>query len=123
MKKSINIWSFPSSLTLAEMFRLAREAGFEGFEIDLSDGGPLTLNSSPSEIAEVRALAEQNSIELSGFATGLYWGANPASDDAAVRARTATILRRQIEIANTLGLDAVLVVPATVGPDFIPSNT
>jgi L-ribulose-5-phosphate 3-epimerase len=121
MKKSINIWSFPSSLTLAEMFRLAREAGFEGFEIDLSDGGPLTLNSSPSEIAEVRALAEQNSIELSGFATGLYWGANPASVDAAVRAQAKTILRRQIEIANSLHLDAILVLPATVAADFIPN--
>lgn len=112
---------FSASITLAEMFRLAREAGFAGFEIDLSEGGPLTLASSPSEIAEVRALAERNGIELSGLATGLYWGANPASEDAAVRAQAEKILRRQIEIANSLHLDAVLVVPATVAADFIPN--
>jgi hexulose-6-phosphate isomerase len=100
---------------------MAREAGFQGFEIDLSDSGPLTLNSSPGEIADVLTLAEQNQIELSGFATGLYWGANPASEDASVRAQAKTILRKQIEIANSLHLDAILVVPATVAADFIPN--
>jgi L-ribulose-5-phosphate 3-epimerase len=119
MRKSISIWSFPASLSLSEKFRLARESGFEGFEIDLSDSGPLTLNSSASEIAKVRALAERTGIELSGFATGLYWGANPASDDAAIRAQAKAILSKQLQIANSLGVDAVLVVPATVGADFI----
>jgi sugar phosphate isomerase/epimerase len=35
MKKSISIWSFPATLSLTEKLRLAREAGFDGFEIDL----------------------------------------------------------------------------------------
>ncbi len=121
MKKSVSIWSLPATLTLAEKLRLAHDAGFDGFEIDLSDSGPLTLNSSSSEISEVRALAEQSGIELSGVATGLYWGANPASNIPAVRALAETILKKQIEIAHCLGLDAVLVVPATVGADFIPN--
>ncbi|HEY2467519.1 MAG TPA: sugar phosphate isomerase/epimerase family protein [Terracidiphilus sp.] len=121
MKKSISIWSLPASFTLAEMFCVAHEAGFHGFEIDLSDSGPLTLNSSASEIGHVRTLSERSGVQLSGVATGLYWGANPASDDPAVREQAKTIVRKQIEIANALGLDAVLVVPATVGADFIPN--
>jgi L-ribulose-5-phosphate 3-epimerase len=120
MKKSISIWSFGGSSSLAEKLRLARDAGFAGFEIDLSDDGPLTLASKPEEIAAVRALADRSGVELSGLATGLYWGANPASADAAVRARAATIVQKQIATAHTLGLDAVLVVPGTVGADFIP---
>ena len=121
MKKSISIWSFPATLPLGEKLRLARQAGFDGFEIDLSEDGPLTLNSSPNEIAETRALVEQHGLQLSGLATGLYWGANPASEDPAVRAQAQTILMKQIEIARALDLDAVLVVPATVGADFIPN--
>lgn len=121
MKKSINLWSFPAALSLGDKFRLAREAGFDGFEIDLSDDGPLTLTSSQQEIAAVHALAERSGVQLSGLATGLYWGANPASDDPAVRSRSAAILAKQIEIAHALGLDAILVVPATVGADFIPN--
>src|SRR5215469_7307733 len=111
MKKSINIWSFPAALSLSNKFRLAREAGFDGFEIDLSHDGPLTLNSSLSEIEAVRTLAEQTNVELSGLATGLYWNANPASNDPTIRGRAEAILRKQIEIAHLLGLDAILVVP------------
>jgi L-ribulose-5-phosphate 3-epimerase len=121
MKKSISIWSFPATLTLTEKLQLAREAGFDGFEIDLSDDGPLTLDSSLKEIMAVRTLAEQSGVQFSGLATGLYWGANPASADPAVRSRAEAILKKQIEIAKALGLDAILVVPATVGADFIPN--
>ncbi|HZP06981.1 MAG TPA: sugar phosphate isomerase/epimerase family protein [Terracidiphilus sp.] len=121
MKKSISIWSFPATLALPDKLRLAREAGFDGFEIDLSDDGPLTLNSPRKEIEAVRTLAERNNVQLSGLATGLYWNANPASNDTAVRSRAEMILQKQIEVAHVLGLDAILVVPATVGADFIPN--
>jgi hexulose-6-phosphate isomerase len=121
MKKSVSIWSFPAAMTLVDKLRLAHDSGFDGFEIDLSEDGPLTLESTPQEIAAVRALAERSGVQLSGLATGLYWGANPASEDPAVRARAEAICRKQIEVAQALGLDAILVVPGTVGADFIPN--
>lgn len=121
MKKSVSIWSFPAAMTLGDKLRLAREAGFDGFEIDLSEDGPLTLQSTQQEIAALRSLAEKSGVELSGLATGLYWGANAASEDPAVRARAEAIGRKQIETAHALGLDAILVVPGTVGADFIPN--
>ncbi len=120
MKKAISIWSFPEGGSLEEKLRLAREAGFAGFEPDLSESGAVRLDSTPEQLHAVRALAERCGIELSALATGLYWTANPASADAAVRDRAARILRRQIECAAALGLDAVLVVPGAVGVDFIP---
>jgi L-ribulose-5-phosphate 3-epimerase len=122
MKKSISIWSFYGEWSLAEKFRLAREAGFAGFEIDLSESGPVNLRSSDAELTAVRSLADRHGIELSGLATGLYWGANPASADPAQRAQAVAILDRQIATAQTLGLDAVLVVPGSVGVDFIPGS-
>jgi len=120
MKKSISIWSFPGEWPLEKKLRLAREAGFAGFEIDLSEDGPVGLKTSAADLKAVRKLAESEGIELSGLATGLFWGANACSEDAAVRARADALLAREIECASALGLDAILVVPGAVGVDFIP---
>ncbi len=120
MKSSISIWSFPAGGTLSDKLRLAREAGFDGFEIDLSESGPVNLASTRDDLRGVRRLSEDTGINLSGLATGLYWEANGASANEATRARAEAILRKQIWIAHELGIDAVLVVPGAVGVDFIP---
>lgn len=122
MKKSISIWSFGGNGSLEGKLSLAREAGFSGFEIDLTEDGPVNLGSSASELAAVRSAADRAGVELSGLATGLYWGANPASSDAAVLARARNILECQVAAARGLGVDAVLVVPGSVGVDFIPGS-
>ena len=122
MKKSISTWSFPFDWPLARKLRLAKEAGFAGFEIDLTEDGPVNLASGAAELAKVRKEVEAAGLQLSGLATGLYWGANAASADEAVRRKAAGILRREIECAAGLGLDAVLVVPGAVGVDFIPAS-
>jgi L-ribulose-5-phosphate 3-epimerase len=121
-KKSISIWSFPPDLPLPGMLKLAAQAGFEGFEIDLSADGPITFKTSPAALKSIRKLADKAGIELSGLATGLYWGANAASQDSAVRHRAAAILQRQLECAQRLGIDTILVVPGAVGVDFIPGS-
>lgn len=120
MKKSISIWSFPGEWELEKKFAVAKEAGFSGFEVDLTEDGLLGMKSSAKDWQAVRELAAKYGLELSGLATGLYWGANGASADAATRARAEAILSKQIEVAAGLGLDAILVVPAAVGVDFIP---
>lgn len=122
MKSSISIWSFYTTGNLKSKLLLAKEAGFEGFEIDLSDSGPVSLTSTKEELQAVRRLADEVGMPLSGFATGLYWGANAASADAANRKKAAEILQRQLFCAHELGIDAVLVVPGSVGVDFIPGG-
>ncbi|MBL8993310.1 MAG: sugar phosphate isomerase/epimerase, partial [Spirochaetia bacterium] len=84
--------------------------------------GPVNFKTTPEEFKKIRATAEKIGIQLSGFATGLYWGANGASADPKVRQKAAAILDRQLECAEALGIDAVLVVPAAVGVDFIPGG-
>jgi len=120
MKKSISIWSFGGNWSLEEKMHLARNAGFAGFEIDLSEDGPVNLKSTSTDLKAVRLLAEKCGLELSGLATGLYWGANAASADPATREKAGRLLERQIECAAALGIDAILVVPGAVGVDFIP---
>jgi L-ribulose-5-phosphate 3-epimerase len=120
MKKSISIWSFYGDWNFEQKLALAKEAGFEGFEVDLSEDGPVNLGSTANELAAVRSAAEKEGLTLSGLATGLYWGANACSEDPALREKAASILRKQIECASALGIDAILVVPGAVGVDFIP---
>ena len=122
MKKSINVWSFPFDWSLEKKLNLAKDAGFSGFEIDLSEEGPVNLKSTPKQLTKIRRQADAAGLQLTGLATGLYWGANPASADKSVRLKAAEILNRQINCASALGLDAILVVPGAVGVDFIPNS-
>ena len=119
MKKSINIWSFYGDWDLEQKMRLARDAGFEGFEIDLSGDGQLNLETSPAEVDQIAQMAKEVGITLSGLATGMYWEYNPASSRRETRAQAKRILEKQIRAASQLGIDAILVVPGSVGADFI----
>lgn len=100
--------------------KLAKDAGFEGFELDVSGDGPITLESDDDAIDQVGALAAEVGIVLSGLATGMYWEFNPASENPETRANAKSVLEKQIRVASRLGIDAVLVVPGSVGADFIP---
>jgi len=121
MKASVSTWSFPPAMKLPEKLRLARSAGFAGFEIDLTEDGPVNLKSTPSGLRAVRRLVEKHGLELSGLATGLYWGASATSANPKNVARASAILERQLAAAAVMGIDAVLVVPGAVGVDFIPT--
>ena len=120
MKKAISVWSFPGEWTLERKLTVARDAGFAGFEIDLTESGPVAVTSSAADLAAVRHQVESFGLQLSGLASGLYWGANAASADGSVRRRATEILQAQIRCAAALGIDALLVVPGSVGADFIP---
>lgn len=120
MRKSINVWSFPSGWTVDEKFKVAVDAGFEGFELDISSDGPVNLGSTSQELKNLRQTCAQAGLEISGLATGMYWESNPVSDDPDVRKSAEHILRRQIECAHDLEIDAILVVPGAVGIDFVP---
>lgn len=122
MKKAISIWSFYGSYDLEGKLNLAREAGFDGLEMDLSEDGPVNLKSTDADLAKVRSLYEKAGVARSGLATGLYWGSNPASANPATREQASFILKREIECAHALGIDAILVVPGSVGVDFIPGG-
>jgi L-ribulose-5-phosphate 3-epimerase len=120
MKKSISVWSFYGDWSLKEKMALAKDAGFEGVEVDVSGDGPINLDSDDTAIDEVGAMAADAGIILSGLATGMYWEFNPASESAETRANAKRVIETQIRAASRLGIDAILVVPGAVGADFIP---
>lgn len=122
IKKGINIWSFPADMDLLACMKLAKAAGFDGIELALAGKGPLSMQSSDQKIMQVRAMAQDHGLTVSGLATGLYWQFSLTSDITANRERAKHIARRQIEAAALLGADAALVCPGAVGVDFKPED-
>ncbi len=120
MKKSISVWSFYGEWSLKEKMVLAKDAGFEGIELDVSGDGPINLDSDEAAIDEVGRMAADTGLTLSGLATGMYWEFNPASENAETRSNAKRVIETQIRAASRLGIDAILVVPGSVGADFIP---
>jgi len=120
MKKSISVWSFYGDWSLKEKMALAKDAGFEGIEVDVSGDGPINLDSDEAAIDEVGTMAADAGLALSGLATGMYWEFNPASENAETRSNAKRVIETQIRAASRLGIDAILVVPGSVGADFIP---
>ena len=120
MKKSISIWSFYGDWDLKQKLQLAKDAGFEGFEIDVSEDGPINLDTTETKLDQIAELANEVGITLSGLATGMYWGLNPASENEEIQAEARKVLDKQIRSASHLHIDTILVVPGSVGADFIP---
>jgi hexulose-6-phosphate isomerase len=122
MKKGINFWSYPSETDIIAAMSMAKKAGFEGIEFCLTKEGPLSLQSTEKDILRLAAAANENDIEFSGLASWLPWEYPITAGDAAVRAKAKEIVKKQIEIAQLLGIDTVLVVPGYVGVDFVEGS-
>lgn len=119
MKKGISIWSFAGG-TLAENFRLAKAAGFEGVEVALAEDGEINLSSTEADMEKVKASADAAGISLYSVASGLYWQYSLTSEDPALREKAKSCVRKQLEVASWLGCDTILVVPGAVSVSFAP---
>jgi hexulose-6-phosphate isomerase len=116
MKKSINLWAFPypSQWTLKECLEIAKNAGFEGIELNLDLEGELSVQAKPARLVEIRRLAEAAGIEISGVCSFLFWPYSMTSNDGEQRAKGIEMAERMIEAAALLGTGNVLVVPGAV---------
>jgi L-ribulose-5-phosphate 3-epimerase len=122
MKKGINIWSFPTNMSVKECIKMAKIAGFESIELGLNEKGEMSLESSETEVKGYKNYANECGIELSSLATGLYWSYSLTSSDENVRNKAKDIVRKQLAAAALLGVDTILVVPGAVGVDFISGS-
>jgi hexulose-6-phosphate isomerase len=116
MKKGVNAWCFPSYLGAADLFKRAKELGFSGIELNLSDQSDsiLHLGSNEEEINQIAMLAKQNDLELVGISTDLLWKYPLTDNSEEIRNKGIQIVEKMIEIAGILGASTVLVVPGIV---------
>lgn len=116
MKKSINLWAFPypQRMSLAECLRLAKEAGFDGVELNYDLENDLSPKATARDLAALRKLADQVGIAISGLCSFLFWPYPLTSNDPAKRERGLELAGKIAQTAHDLGVENVLVVPGAV---------
>jgi hexulose-6-phosphate isomerase len=116
MKKSINMWAFPypDKWSLKESFEQARDAGFDGIELNFDLTGEFSAESTGKQIAEIRELAEKTGIAISGVCSFLFWPYSMTDNDPAKRNRGIELALKMIEAASILETENLLVVPGAV---------
>ncbi|HEX7380281.1 MAG TPA: sugar phosphate isomerase/epimerase family protein [Pirellulales bacterium] len=119
MKKSINLWAFPypQKMGLDDCFKLAKDAGFDGVEINFALEGEFSAESKPADIERVRKLADDAKIAISGVCSFLYWPYSLTANERERRKKGLQLARQMIAAAEQLGTDNLLVVPGAV---YIP---
>ena len=116
MKKSINLWAFPypQKMTLAQCLQLAKDAGFDGIELNYDLDSDLSPRNGTREFNEIRRAADRIGIAISGLCSFLFWPYPLTSNDEAKRSRGLELAGRMAQAAHDLGTDNVLVVPGAV---------
>jgi hexulose-6-phosphate isomerase len=116
MKKSINLWAFPypDQMSLKECLQLAKNAGFDGIELNYDLENNLSPKSGTAEFHAIRRMAEEIGIAISGVCSFLFWPYPMSSNDPAKRARSLELAGKMIQAAHDLGTENLLVVPGAV---------
>jgi len=115
-KKSINLWAFPypDRMSLAECMQLAKDAGFDGIELNYDLENDLSPKASRKELAGIRQMADRIGIEISGLCSFLFWPYPLSSLDASKRSRGIELAGLMADAAGQLGVQNLLVVPGAV---------
>jgi hexulose-6-phosphate isomerase len=119
MKKSINLWAFPypQRMTLRECLQLAKDAGFDGIELNFDLENDLSPRATSDQYRSIRKMAEEIGIAISGLCSFLYWPYSLTDNDPARRKRSLELAELMIEAARELGTQNVLTI---AGSTYIP---
>lgn len=116
MKKSVNQWAFPypEQMSLKECLQLAKDAGFDGIELNYDLENDLSPKSGRKDYQEVRRLADKIGIQISGLCSFLFWPYPLSNNDPAKRAKGMELAGKIAQAAHDLGVENVLLVPGAV---------
>ena len=125
MKKGISYWSFEGGLEgkagVEKVLKEAKAAGFDSVELCVP-GGELAFDMTQQTCWQIEKLAQSIGIEISSLATGVYWTASLSSSNAATRKEAVEYTRKLLNIAASIGTNAVLVIPGAVDVFFDPKS-
>ena len=108
IKKGLVFDMLPSSMSYADRFKLARDAGFEVVQ------APTTPDEHEAE--ELKKAADAAKIRIDSVMNMDHWKYPLSSSDAAVVAKSMEGMRTSLHNAKLWDSDAVLLVPAVVNP-------
>jgi L-ribulose-5-phosphate 3-epimerase len=121
MRKSIGDNMIPKGWPFEKGLELVNHAGYDGIELWLGDVPWFQMTTTDAEIRDLRRKVESAGLVVSNVSTGLHWASPLSARDPKIRAEAARIVERQIEAAQLLGTDAILVVAGLVTEE-VPYN-
>lgn len=101
LRKTLKIGMIGVKGSLTEKFKVAKEAGFEGVE----------LNVPGINIAEANAAAAETGLIIDGTVGGYHWGVRHSDPDPKVRADALAKLKAGLTETRAVGADTMLLVP------------
>lgn len=116
MKKSINLWAFPypARMNLRQCLQLAKDAGFDGIELNYDLESDLSPKAGTREFQAIRKMADDIGIAISGLCSFLFWPYPLTSNDPEKRARGLELAGKMTQAAHDMGVENLLVVPGAV---------
>jgi hexulose-6-phosphate isomerase len=101
-------------MNLRQCLQLAKDAGFDAIELNYDLDNDLSPKSATKEYTEIRKMADQIGIQISGLCSFLFWPYPLVSNDLAKRNRGLELASLIAHAAHDLGVKNVLVVPGAV---------
>jgi len=106
LKKAVNLgMANARGASVADRFKMIRDAGFDGIELNRPDAIPI------DELLQARDAA---SLPIAGVIDSVHWGKPLSSPDPRVREQGFKGLKLALDEAGQLGCDRLLLVPAVV---------
>lgn len=101
-------------LSLQQCLDFCKDAGYEAIELKFGPGGDPDMGGSADDIRAVRRACDDAGIEIASI---LAWGDDRGSilsPDEAERQKMCDTIARGLEIAEILGVDAILLHPGAL---------
>jgi len=108
LKKAVNLGMCKDGMSVAEKFRIIRDAGFDGVELNRPDAIPLD---------EVLRARDATGLEIADIICTTHWGKPLSAADPAAREQGFNGLKLALSEAGELGCPHVLLVPGVVKKD------
>lgn len=111
LKKTLKLYMVKPGSTLKEKFQIAKEAGFEGIELD----------APGFNVEEAKAAVQETGLPIDGTVNGTHWAIRHSDPDAAVRAKALESCINGLKATAAVGGDTMLLV-AGHGKDGSPEE-
>lgn len=106
LKKAVNLgMASAKGASVADRFKMIRDAGFDGVELNRPDAIPI------DELLKAR---DASNLPVAGVIDSVHWGKPLSSPDPRVREQGFKGLKLALDEAGQLGCERLLLVPAVV---------
>lgn len=124
MKKSINLWAFPypGRMDLRQCLELAKQAGFDGIELNYDLESDLSPKARTQDFVKIRRMAADIGISISGLCSFLFWPYPLTSNRPDERARAMELAELMTQAAHDLETENLLLVPGAVYMPWRPDH-